>query len=38
MSEPPSSGFSGVADRANIKELAAGSWQKLTVAFYSGGA
>jgi hypothetical protein len=33
--EPPH-GFSGVADAANINDLAGGGWQKHPVAFYSG--
>jgi hypothetical protein len=34
--EPPH-GFSGVADRANINDLAGDGWQKHPVASYSGG-
>jgi hypothetical protein len=37
MSEPPSSGFSEVALRANINGLAGGGWQKHPVFFYSAG-
>jgi hypothetical protein len=35
MSEPPSSGFSEVADAADINDLADGGWQKLPAVFYS---
>jgi hypothetical protein len=34
----PSSGFSEVADAANINDLAGGGWQKTPLVFYSGGA
>jgi hypothetical protein len=36
MSAPPSTGFSGVADAANINGLAGDGWQKLPVVFYRG--
>jgi hypothetical protein len=35
MSERPSSGFSEVALRADINDLADGDWQKTPVVFYS---